>query len=99
MKCDLFHPNVFHQRSYSLCMYKGYILTTTRFQLVYLYDLFCNYYIEDTPGKQDHITINVLFQLNYLNLICTEEVDLLNSNETTTFHLGILSSGYHTTLK
>ena len=58
-------------------MYEGYILTTTRFPLVYLNDPFCNYYIEHTPGKQDHITIGVLFQLDYLNLIHTEEVDLL----------------------
>ena len=77
MKCDLFHPNVFHQPPYSLQMYEGYILTTTTFPLVYLNDPFCNYCIEHTPGNQDHITVDVLFQLNYLNLICTEEVDLL----------------------
>ena len=77
MKCDLFHPNIFHQLSYSLQMYEGYILTTTGFPLVYLNDPFGNYHIDHTPGKQDHITINILFQLNYLNLIHTKEVDLL----------------------
>ena len=58
-------------------MDEGYILTTTRFPLVYLYNPFCNCHIEHTPGRQDHITIDILFQLNYLNLIHTKEVDLL----------------------
>ena len=78
----LFHP--IHQLSYSLQMYNRYILTTTRFPLVYLNDPLCNYYIEHTPGKQDHITVDILFQLNYLNRIHTKEFDLLefkqNSN-------------------
>ena len=58
-------------------MYEGYILTTTRFPLVYLNDPFCNCHIELTPGRQDHISIDILFQLNYLNLIHTKEIDLL----------------------
>ena len=61
MKRDLFHPIVFHQASYNLQMFEGYILTTTRFPLVYLIDPFCNNYIEITPGKQDHITIDIFF--------------------------------------
>ena len=58
-------------------MYEGYILTTTRFPLVYLNDPFCNCHIEHAPGRQDHITIDILFKLDYLNLIHTEEIDLL----------------------
>ena len=58
-------------------MYEGYILISTCFSLVYLNDPFGYYHIDHTPGKQDHITINILFQLNYLNLIHTKEVDLL----------------------
>ena len=58
-------------------MYKGYILTTTRFPLVYLDDTFCSCHIEHTPGRQDHITFNILYQLNYLDLLHTEEGDLL----------------------
>ena len=81
MKHDLFHLNVFHQPSYNLRMYEGYILTTSRFPLVYVNNTFCNYLIEHTPGKQVRITINILFQLNYLNLICTEEIDLLEFKE------------------
>ena len=77
MNHDLFHSNIFHQPSYNLRMYKRYILTTTRFPLVYLNNRFCNYYIEHTPGKQDHSTNDILFLLDYLNLIHTEEVDLL----------------------
>ena len=58
-------------------MYEGYILTTTRFPFVYLNNPFCNCHIEQTPGRQDHITVDILFQLDYLNLIHTEEMDLL----------------------
>ena len=58
-------------------MYEGYILSTTRFPLVYLNDPLHNCHIEHTPGIQDHIIVNILFQLNYLNLIHTKEVDLL----------------------
>ena len=61
----------------NLQMYKEYILTTSRLPLVYLNNPYCDCSIFCTPGKKDHLTINVLFQLNYLNGIHTEEVDLL----------------------
>ena len=36
MEHDLLYTNIFHQPSYDLQMYEEYILTTTRFPLVYL---------------------------------------------------------------
>ena len=73
---DLLYTNVFHQPSYNLLMYQEYILTTTRSPLVYYSDPYWNFFLFHTPGKQDHPTINVHFQLDYLNGIHTEEVDL-----------------------
>ena len=58
-------------------MYEEYILTTPIFPLVYLNDPYYEYSIFRAPGKKNHLTINILFQLNYLNRIHTEEVDLL----------------------
>ena len=82
MEHNLFHTNVFHQPSYNLLlqMYKRYILTTTRFPLVYLNDPYCNFFLFHTPGKQDHLTVNIHFQLDYLNGIHTEEVNPLKFN-------------------
>ena len=77
MELNLSHLNFFHQPSYNLWMYEKYILTTSRSPLVYLNDPYCDYSIFHTPGNKDHLTINILFQLHYLNGIHTEEVDLL----------------------
>ena len=77
MECDPFHPNIFHQPSYELGMYEEYILTSSIFPLVYLNNLYCDYFLFHTSGKQDHLTVNIHFQLDYLNRIHTEEVDLL----------------------
>ena len=77
MEHDQLHTNIFHQPSYNLQMYEEYILTTTTSPLVYYNDPYCNFFLFNTPGKQDHLTIDIHFQLNYLNRIQTEEVDLL----------------------
>ena len=60
-------------------MYKEYILTTSIFSLVYLNDPYCDYFVFLIPGKQDHLTIDIHFQLNYLNGVHTKEVNLLKS--------------------
>ena len=96
-----FHPNFFHQPSYNLWMYKGYILTASIFPLVYLNYLYCDYSIFHTPGKKDHLTINVCFQLNYLNRIHTKEVDLLEfkrNNDLPSWY-PIFQMPYHIKLK
>ena len=77
MEHNLFHPNFFHQPSCNVWMYEEYILTTSIFPLVYLNDPYCDYSIFHTPRKKDHLTINIPFQLNYLNRIHTKYVNLL----------------------
>ena len=74
---DQLYTNVFHQPSCNIQMYKEYILTTTRFSLVYYNDPYCNFFLFHTPGKQYHLTTNIQFQLDYLNGIHTKEVDQL----------------------
>ena len=74
---NMFHLNVFNQPSYNLQMYKEYILTTSLLPLVYHNNPCCDCFLFYTPGKQDHLIVNVHFQLNYLNRIHTEEVNLL----------------------
>ena len=98
---NLFHPNFFHQPSYNLCMYKKYILTTSIFPLVYLDYPYFDYSILHTPGKKDHLTINVLFRLNYLNRIHTEEDDLLEfkRNNDLSILVPIFQIPYHIELK
>ena len=71
------YTSIFHQPSYNLQLYEEYILTMTRFPLVYYNDPNCNFFLFDTPAKQDHLTINIHFQINYLNGVHTEEADLL----------------------
>ena len=77
MEHNQLYPNIFHQPSYNLQMYEKYILTTTRFSLVYYSNPNCNVFLFHTPGKLDDLTININFQLNYLNRIHTKEVDQL----------------------
>ena len=79
---DQSYPNVFHQPFFYLQMYKEYILTTIRFPLVYDNDPKYNFFIFQPPGKQDHLTVNIHFQLSHLNGIHTEEVDLLKFKRT-----------------
>ena len=98
-KCDLFPLNIFHQSSYSLQMYKGYILTTTRFSLVYLNNPFAivtlSTHLEDKTTSPSTDFSNLIISSSYI----LKKLINSNSNETTTFQLGILSSGYRTTLK
>ena len=79
---DQFYSNVFHQPFYNLQMYKEYIFTTIGFPLVYDNDLKYNFFIFHPPGKQDHLTVDIHFQLSHLNGIHTEEVDLLEFKRT-----------------
>ena len=41
----------------------------------------CDYFLFHTPGKKDHITIDIHYSLEHHNGIHTEEVDLLNLNQ------------------
>ena len=82
-------------------MYEEYILTTSIFPLVYLDHLYCDYSIFHKPGKEDHFTIDIHFQLDYLNGIYTEEVDLLKfkrNNDLSSLY-PIFKIPYHIELK
>ena len=63
-------------------MYKEYILTIIRFPLVYNNNPKCDFFILHPPGKQDHLTVDIHFQLGHLNGIHTKEVDLLEFKST-----------------
>ena len=41
----------------------------------------CDYFLFHTPGKKDHITVNIHYSLEQHNGIYTEEVDLLEVKE------------------
>ena len=62
-------------------MFKRYTLTTTRFPSQAFDETGCDYFLFPTPGKKDHITINIHYSLEHHNRIHTKEVDLLDLKE------------------
>ena len=62
-------------------MFERYTLSTTRFPSQSFDETGCDYFLFPTPGKKDHITINIHYLLEHHNGIHTEEVDLLNLKE------------------
>ena len=59
-------------------MFKRYTLSTTRFLSQSFDEPVCDYFLFHTPGKKDHITIDIHYSLEHHNGIHTEEVDLLD---------------------
>ena len=57
-------------------MFERYTLSTTSFPLQTFDETGCDYFLFHTPGKKDHITVNIHYSLEQ-NGIHTEEVDLL----------------------
>ena len=70
-----------HQPFYLLRMFERYTLSTTRFPSQSFDETGCDYFLFPTPGKKDHITIDIHYSLEHHNGIHTEEVDLLNLKE------------------
>ena len=62
-------------------MFERYTLSTTRFPSQAFDETGCDYFLFHTPGKKDHITINIHYSLEHHNGIHTEEVDLLDLKE------------------
>ena len=62
-------------------MFERYTLTTTRFPSQSFDETGCEYFLFPTPGKKDHITIDIHYWLEHHNGIHTKEVDLLNLKE------------------
>ena len=62
-------------------MLERYTLSTTRFPSQSFDETGCDYFLFPTPGKKDHITINIHYSLEHHNRIHTKEVDLLDLKE------------------
>ena len=62
-------------------MFERYTLSTTIFPSQTFDETGCDYFLFPTPGKKDHITINIHYSLEHHNGIHTKEVDLLNLKE------------------
>ena len=62
-------------------MFKRYTLTTTRFPSQSFDETGCDYFLFPTPGKKDHITIDIHYSLEHHTGIHSEEVDLLDIKE------------------
>ena len=73
--------SISHQPFYLPRMFERYTLSTTRFPLQSLDETGCDYFLFPTPGKKDHITIDIHYLLEHHNGIHIKEVDLLNLKE------------------
>ena len=62
-------------------MFERYILSTTVFPSRSVDETGCDYSLFPTPGKKDHITIDIHYWLEHHNGIHTDEVDLLDFKE------------------
>ena len=62
-------------------MFERYTLSTTRFPSQSVDETGCDYFLFPTPGKKDHITIDIHYSLEHHTRIDTEEVDLLDLKE------------------
>ena len=62
-------------------MFERYTLSTTSFPSQTFDQTGCDFYLFPTPGKKDHITIDIHYSLEHHNRIHTEEVDLLDFKE------------------
>ena len=58
-------------------MFERYTLSTTSFPSQTFDETGCDYFLFHTPGKKDHVTIDIHYSLEHHNRIHTEEVDLL----------------------
>ena len=62
-------------------MFERYTSSSTRFPSQSFDETGCDYFLLPTPGKKDHVTIDIHYSLEDQNGIHTEEVDLLNFKE------------------
>ena len=62
-------------------MFERYTSSTTSFPSQTFDETGCDYFLFHTPGKKDHITIDIHYSLEHHNGIHTEEVDLLRLKE------------------
>ena len=62
-------------------MFERYTLSTISFPSQTFDETGCDYFLFHTPGKKDHITVDIHYLLEHHNRIHTEEVDLLKLKE------------------
>ena len=62
-------------------MFERYTLSTTSFPSQTVGETSCDYFLFHTPGKKDHITVDIYYSLEHHNGIHTEEVNLLDVKE------------------
>ena len=62
-------------------MFERYTLSTTSFPSQTFDETGCDYFLFHTPGKKDHITVDIHYSLEHHNGIHTEEVNLLKVKE------------------
>ena len=62
-------------------MFERYALSTTRYPSQTFDKTGCDYFLFHTPGKKDHITLDIHYSLEHHNRIHTKEVDLLDLKE------------------
>ena len=62
-------------------MFERYSLSATSFHSQTFDKTGCDYFLFHTPGKEDHITVDIHYSLEHHNGIHTEEVDLLELKE------------------
>ena len=73
--------SISHQPFYLLRMFERYTLSTTRFPSQSFDKTGCDYSLFHTPGKKDHITIDIYYLLEHHNGIHIKEADLLDLKE------------------
>ena len=61
-------------------MFERYNLATTRFPSQSFDETGCDYFVFPTPGKKNHITVDIHYSLGEHTGIHSEEVDLLDFN-------------------
>ena len=62
-------------------MIERYTLSTTSFPSQPFDETGCDYFLFHTPGKKDHVTVDIYYLLEHHNRNHTEEVDLLDVKE------------------
>ena len=62
-------------------MFERYPLSATSFPSQTFDKTGCDYFLFHTPGKKDHITVDIHYSLEHHNGIHTEEVNLLKLKE------------------
>ena len=75
---DFHCSSIFHQPFYLPRMYERYTLTPTSFPSQSFDETGCDYFLFPTPGKKDHVTVDIHNSLEHHTGIHSEEVDLLD---------------------